>query len=180
MFRPSHLVVLGVSGCGNSTLGKALSLRLGLPYVEGDDLHPPANVAKMAAGIPLDDADRRPFIDAVGNAIAASGDSGIVVSCSALKRAYRDRIAELARCDVCFVLPRMTRAQLEERVAARADHFMPPSLLDSQLLAFEHPAADEHFVVVDGAASPDEQVEQVLEGAGRNGRKPPVGGGAGF
>jgi len=152
---------MGVSGCGKSTLGRDLAAVLGVPFVEGDALHPPANVAKMRAGIPLDDADRRPFLERVADAIAAE-PAGVVVSCSALKRAYRDLIRTRAGRDVTFVWPHMDRAALAARLAARRDHYMPASLLDSQLAALEPPAADEAAIAVDGAAPTPAQVALVL------------------
>ena len=159
------LVVMGVSGCGKSTLGRALAERLGWRFVEGDTLHPSANVEKMRAGIALDDADRRPFLDAVAQALVdartASPHSGVVASCSALKRGYRDRIRARAGA-VTFVMPELTRAQLATRLARRTDHFMPATLLDSQLAALEPPGADEQAIRIDGSASTDAQVMQVL------------------
>jgi gluconokinase len=155
------LVIMGVSGAGKSTLGRALAEALGWKFVEGDTLHPSANVAKMAAGKPLDDEDRWPFLDNVAQAIVASGDSGIVVSCSALKRSYRDFIR--ARTGpVTFVLPMLSREALQARMEQRRDHFMPLALLDSQLTTLESPQPGEDVIVVDGAASTEEQVARVL------------------
>lgn len=153
------IVVMGVSGCGKSTLARALAERLGYRFVEGDELHPAANVAKMAAGIPLDDADRAPFLDAVGRALAEPG--GVVASCSALKRAYRDRLRALAG-DVLFVLPDLAIGQVRERLARRAGHFMPTSLLDSQFAALEPPGPDERAIHVDGALPVEQQVAKAL------------------
>jgi gluconokinase len=155
------IVVMGVSGCGKSTLAQALGARLGWRFVEGDTLHPPANIAKMAAGIPLDDTDRRPFLEAVAQAIVAARGAGIVVSCSALKRSYRDLIRARAG-EVTFVLPDMPRALLAARLAQREDHFMPASLLDSQLAALEPPGPDESALRLDGTLSTPAQVAAVL------------------
>ena len=152
---------MGVSGAGKSTLGKALAAQLNCPFVEGDTLHPPANIAKMAAGIPLDDADRQPFLDAVAKACADADDTGVVVSCSALKRAYRDLIRARAK-RVTFVWPMLSREQLLGRLAHREHHFMPASLLDSQLAVLEPPTADEAAIVVDGTRSTHDQVAQAL------------------
>lgn len=152
---------MGVSGSGKSTLARALASALGWRFVEGDELHPPANIAKMSAGVALTDEDRLPFLERVGDALAAPPASGIVVSCSALKRAYRDLIRARAGA-VTFVLPRLPRAQLLARVAARPEHFMPASLLDSQLAALELPAPDERAILLDGTAGTDAQVAQVL------------------
>lgn len=146
--KPRHVVVMGPSGNGKSTLGAALADRLALPFIEGDDCHPPANLAKMARGEPLDDADRAPFLAAVGAALAAR-PGGAVAACSALKRRYRDQL-RAAVPQVLFVLPQIDRATLHQRMASRAGHFMPPSLLDSQLAALELPAAGEQALLVDG------------------------------
>lgn len=155
------LVVMGVSGCGKSTLGRALAAALGWRFVEGDTLHPEANVAKMAAGEALDDADRAPFLERVAAALRAGQPQGIVVSCSALKRRYRDRIRALV-AGVRFVLPELERAQVAARLALRRGHFMPAALLDSQYADFEPPTGDERAIRVDGAAGTDAQVAAVL------------------
>lgn len=155
------LVIMGVAGCGKSTLGRELARRLGRPFVEGDDLHPRANVIKMAAGVQLTDQDRLPFLAAVATAIA-SAENGVVVSCSALKRVYRRMIIQDAMRPVFFVLPQLTRLDLEKRLAARVGHFMPASLLQSQLADFEPLQPDEHGLIVDGRLSPAEQVDQIL------------------
>lgn len=154
------VVVMGVSGCGKTTLGQALAARLEVPFIEGDTLHPPANIAKMASGIPLDDTDRAPFLEAVAAALHAS-DRGAVASCSALKRPYRDLIRRHAG-DVTFVLPQMDKPALVARLAARKNHFMPASLLDSQMASLETPAPDERAVFVDGSLPTNEQIDAVL------------------
>jgi len=159
---PPVVVVMGVSASGKSTLGAALARRLGWAFQEGDDLHPAANVAKMAAGQPLDDADRAPWLDRVADWIAqrsAAGEGG-VITCSALKRAYRDRL-RLARSDLAFVLPDPPEALLRERIAGRRGHFMPPSLLDSQLRTLQRPAADERALAITGEPGADAALEQV-------------------
>jgi gluconokinase len=163
------LVVMGVAGVGKSTLGEALAERLGWPFQEGDALHPAANIAKMKAGQPLTDADRLPWLDAIGAWIdgqLGAGCSG-VVTCSALKRAYRDRLAK-GRPGVTFVFIELDQARVAERMASRQGHFMPPSLLASQFAALEPPGPDEPVIVVDGAAPVTAQVEAV-EGAVRAG-----------
>jgi len=137
---------MGVSGSGKTTVGAALADALGVPFADGDALHPEANVDKMAAGIPLDDADRAPWLDAIGAVLAAGP---IVVACSALKREYRERLRGSAP-DLELVYLEVDRATLRERMTHRA-HFMPPSLLDSQLATLEPPTADEHPIVVGGA-----------------------------
>jgi len=156
------IVVMGVSGCGKSTLGRALSDALGWGFIEGDTLHPAANILKMSAGIPLDDADRWPFLERVGRAIAQARDRGVVAACSALKHRYRDLIVSLAG-EVAFVLPVVDREQLLARLTHRGGHFMPPSLLDSQLADLEPPQSDEHAILIDGTAPTHEQVARVLD-----------------
>jgi len=155
---------MGVTGSGKTTLGHALAQALGWPFVEGDSLHPAANIAKMAAGAPLNDEDRRPFLDNVARVIAEAFERGVVISCSALKRSYRDRIRN-GDPQVLFVLPMLTKATLQARVSGRAGHFMPASLLDSQLAILEPPQPDELSIEVDGDAQPDEQVRQILSTA---------------
>jgi gluconokinase len=136
-----RIVVMGVSGCGKTTLGMALAERLGARFVEGDQLHPPENVAKMASGIPLTDTDRWPWLDAVGAALA--GDAPVVASCSALKRVYRDRLRAQAGAPFNFLHLAGDRAALALRMAERPGHYMPVSLLDSQLATLEPPSVDE-------------------------------------
>ena len=155
------IVVMGVTGSGKSTLGSTLARALGWQFVEGDTLHPAANIKKMAAGIPLDDQDRVPFLDNVAKALAESRPHGIVVSCSALKRSYRDRI-RAGEPHALFVLPVLTRAQLEARLRVPAGHFMPASLLDSQLATLEPPSADELSLRIPGDEALDLQVQRVL------------------
>jgi gluconokinase len=152
---------MGVSGCGKSTLGRALAAELGWRFVEGDDLHAPASIAKMAAGIPLNDADRRPFLESVATMLAGRPHPGAVAACSALKRSYRDLIRDIAG-DVLFVLPVVDRAELAARLAHRRGHFMPASLLDDQLATLEPPSVDELAIVVDGAAPTSEQVARIV------------------
>lgn len=151
------VVVMGVSGTGKSTIGRALAEALGRPFVEGDDLHPEANVAKMAAGIPLTDADRAPWLDR----IAAEIDRPVVVACSALKRAYRDRLRQAAP-DLVLVYLHGDAVLLAARMEGREGHFMPSSLLESQLAALEDPASDENAIPVNVALRPDEIVDLVL------------------
>ncbi len=153
MTGPSHeglYVVMGVAGAGKSTIGAALAQALGVPFVEGDDFHPPENRARMAAGIPLTDADRQGWLQALAQRItqAQRAGSGVVVSCSALKRAYRD-ILRAGAPALRFIFLTGNRALLAERLAARQGHFMPVSLLDSQLATLEPPAPDEGAWVVD-------------------------------
>ena len=151
------VVVMGVSGTGKSTIGQALAEALEVPFVEGDDLHPAANRQKMASGIPLTDADRAPWLDAV----AAALDRPVVVACSALKRRYRDRLRETAP-DLELVFLHGTAELLAARMEGREGHFMPTSLLRSQLDTLEEPGADEDTIGVDVALRPDEIIELVV------------------
>jgi gluconokinase len=134
-------VVMGVSGCGKSTLAAALARQIGAAFLEGDSLHPPANVAAMAAGRPLDDAMRAPWLDAIATRLQKAQGPGLVVSCSALKRAYRARLA--AGGAVTFVHLVLSDAEARARVGARPGHFMPDSLVASQFAALEALGADE-------------------------------------
>ena len=162
------LVVMGVSGSGKSTLASLLAQRLRWPLQEGDVLHPQANVDKMAAGHPLDDNDRWPWLRLVAAWIderAAAGEPGIV-TCSALKRAYRD---VLRRAFVRFVHLTGDRQVLAQRLQHRDDHFMPPSLLDSQLATLEAPGADENAIAIDIALAPEAKADVVFSWLGIDG-----------
>jgi len=163
------LAVMGVSGVGKTTLARAIAERLGWPFKEGDELHPAANVAKMKAGHPLTDDDRKPWLTAVGawiDAWLAAGQSG-VITCSALKRAYRDQL-DAGRPQLTFVFIRLSEAETARRIEGRKGHFMPPSLLASQFADLQPPEADEPVAVVDGAAPIAAQVDAVVDylGAG--------------
>lgn len=149
------VVVMGVSGTGKSTVGRALATALGVEYAEGDDLHPAANIAKMSAGIPLTDEDRAPWLDEVAAWLAERSAQGGVISCSALKRAYRDRLRAAAP-DAFFLHLAAPRDELARRMTGRTGHFMPSSLLDSQLAALEPLAGDEHGSTVDATRDPVE------------------------
>lgn len=133
--RPSAVVVMGVSGSGKTTIGQQLAVRLGVPFLDGDDLHPLANRMKMAGGSPLTDDDRTPWLSAVGRALGAA-DDGIVVACSALRRRYREAISDAAGRPVVFAHLAGEEAVIHERMSAR-EHFMPPALLRSQYDALE-------------------------------------------
>lgn len=156
------IVVIGVTGCGKSTLGAALADALGWAFVEGDALHPRENLDKMKAGIPLNDTDREPFLKNVAQRLVERRDEGVVASCSALKRKYRDAIREQSG-GVCFVLPVLDRELLAQRLRERTGHFMPPELLASQLADFEEPQADENVVTVEGTMATADQVRHVLD-----------------
>jgi len=150
-------VMMGVCGSGKTTIGAQLARELGLEFVEGDDLHPPENVQRMTAGIPLTDADRRGWLIAIASRLRAAKRAGVglVVSCSALKRSYRDLLRSVVEADVRFVYLAGSRALLAERMAQRRGHFMPPSLLESQLVILEEPSPDERAWVCDIRAAPD-------------------------
>jgi len=137
-----HIVVMGVSGSGKSTVARALSSALGLPFAEGDDVHSEANRARMAAGIPLTDEDRGPWLEALRDWMSAQVETGSVLSCSALRRSYRD-VLRAADGTVEFVEMSAPPAVLAERMARRPGHFMPTTLLDSQLATLEPLADDE-------------------------------------
>ncbi len=141
-----RVVIMGVAGCGKSSVGAALARSTGTPYQDGDDLHPAANVAKMRAGTPLCDADRWPWLDLVAGELARKAP--LIIGCSALKRAYRDRIRAGAGA-VLFVHLSGHRAVIEARMAARQGHFMPVALLDSQFATLEPPGPDEAHLTVD-------------------------------
>ena len=159
----SALVVMGVSGSGKSTVAAAVAARTGALFLDADDFHPASNVAKMAAGTPLTDEDRRPWLAAVGDEIGRRTASGqtVVVACSALKRAYRDVLRERGG-DVCFALLDGSPELLAERIGARAAHFMPATLLGSQLVALERLQPDEPGFAVDVAQAPDQIADTVV------------------
>jgi carbohydrate kinase (thermoresistant glucokinase family) len=164
---PRRIVVMGVSGSGKSTIGALVATALGIPFVDGDSLHPLTNVEKMAAGVPLDDDDRWPWLRTVGRALADSGDAGLVLACSALKRSYRDAIRTEAP-DVLFLHLHGERDVLARRLEARSGHFMPPSLLDSQFAILEPLADDERAVVVDVDAEVTAIVDAAVDGVRRS------------
>lgn len=162
---PARIVVMGVAGSGKSTVGEALAARLGAEFIDSDQLHPPANIDKMSKGIPLDEDDRRPWLDLVGATLAAASGTGMIVACSSLRRRYRDRI-RLAAPDTVFVHLHGGRALLAARLESRKGHFMPVSLLDSQLRSLEPLDDDEAGVVVDLGAPIDDIVDAALAGLG--------------
>ncbi len=164
--QPLRIVVMGVSGCGKSTLALALAQRLGLAMVDGDDLHLPESIRKMSSGIALEDADRWPWLDRIGEYLAAGDEGsarGRVVACSALKRAYRDRIRAQAR-GVVFVFLHGDAQTIHQRMAGRVGHYMRPGLLESQLRTLEVPAPEETDVLHLGIDQPvDDLVAHTLE-----------------
>ena len=161
----SVIVVAGVSGSGKSTVGEALAQRLGWPYSEADAFHPPENIAKMSAGIPLTDVDRAPWLAKIAASIeetCASGEHAIV-SCSALKRAYRTTLVGQRADRVKIVLLEGSEDEIAARMAKRQGHFMPSGLLHSQFQTLERPAPDEHVVVVPIAGTPEETVSAIMD-----------------
>ncbi|MFB2552650.1 gluconokinase [Ensifer soli] len=161
------VVVMGVSGSGKSSIGERIAAAWGRDFLEGDSLHPPANIEKMSAGIALTDADRWPWLATIGARLAQEGAAGIVVSCSALKRSYRDLLRNAAGRPLAFVYLKGTRAVLLPRMGSRPGHFMPASLLDSQLAALESPEGEENVVTVDVGPARDRVATQALEGLAR-------------
>ncbi|MDQ1011740.1 gluconokinase [Streptomyces sp. V4I23] len=161
MSTPHVVVVMGVAGTGKTTVGPLLAAALGVPYAEGDDFHPPANIAKMSAGTPLDDDDRRPWLDAIGAWAHERAGHGGVVSSSALKRVYRDRLRAAAP-GVVFLHLTGDRALIERRMTERKGHFMPTALLDSQFATLQPLGDDEAGVAVDVSGTPEEITERAV------------------
>ncbi|WP_439615093.1 gluconokinase [Shinella sp.] len=157
---------MGVSGCGKTSVAEGLAAALPAAFIEGDSLHPAANVEKMSKGIPLDDEDRWPWLDTIGRAVAETLNDGksVVVSCSALKKSYRDRLRQAAGGTLAFVFLKGSRDLLMTRMAARRDHFMPVSLLDSQLATLEDPSGEPGVVTVDIDASVEAIVADAFDG----------------
>lgn len=152
------IIIMGVSGSGKSTVGAHLADKLGCAFLEGDAFHAPDSVAKMRAGRPLGDDDRWPWLDRLGAAIgSAAQDDGIAVAaCSALKRVHRERLRQAAGVPLLFALLDAEPTELERRMTGRRDHYMPASLLASQLAALERPGADEPATALDARRSPDD------------------------
>jgi gluconokinase len=155
----TSIVVMGVSGSGKSTVGALLAAELGLPFIDGDQLHPPSNRQKMAAGVPLDDADRAPWLDAIA---AVLDRAPVIVACSALKRRYRDRLRAAAPT-LRFIYLAAPPALLARRLAGRSHEFMPSSMLKSQLDTLEPPDADEAALTVDVDSTPQAIVERAAQ-----------------
>jgi len=164
--RPLSIIVMGVSGSGKSTLAKALAAAAGCPFLEGDEYHSPESVQKMRAGTALTDDDRWPWLERLGRAIAtAVTEHGIAVaSCSSLKRIYRDRLRATIAVPVCFVLLEASRDELTRRMTHRAGHYMPVTLLDSQLATLERPGADELAITIDASLPVEIACRQIADG----------------
>ncbi|MBM4270210.1 MAG: gluconokinase [Deltaproteobacteria bacterium] len=159
---------MGVSGAGKTTIGRLLAEQLGATFVEGDDFHPPANVAKMRSGTPLGDHDREPWLEALAQRIAGAeaAHEDLVLACSALRRAYRERLSRAA-AEARFVHLDVPQEVLRERLRRRRGHFMPESLLQSQLATLEPPAPDEDALVVDASGTPEKTVAAIRRDLGR-------------
>ena len=164
-------VIMGVSGSGKSLIGSDLARALGVEFVEGDDYHPTSNVERMSRGIPLTDEDRQGWLRALASRLGDARDAGtgLVVACSALKQSYRDMLRTRAR-DVRFVYLMGSRALLAERLAERRGHFMPPSLLTSQLDTLEEPSPDEEAWVCDIREAPQDLIAALVARVGGNAR----------
>ena len=159
------VVVMGVCGSGKSGLASLLAARWNVPFIEGDDLHSKNNRARMAAGTPLTDEDREPWLDQIGATIASAQrtNGGAVATCSALKRVYRDRLRTAVGDQLRFVFLDIPRRVLEQRMAERKGHFMPAALLDSQLGTLERPVGEGDVLVVEGSVSMEESVRRVCQ-----------------
>jgi gluconokinase len=161
------IMVMGVSGSGKTTVALLVAAKLGAEMLEGDRLHPPENVAKMRAGVPLEDSDRWPWLDAIGRLLQAAKAERrtIVVTCSALKRIYRERLLA-ARPDLVFVYLKGSPALFEARLRGRVHEYMPASLLDSQFATLEEPGEGEPVIAVDAALPPEAEAEAAIAAVG--------------
>ncbi len=163
------IVLMGVCGTGKTTVGQGIAERLHCTFLEGDSFHTEANVEKMRAGVPLDDDDRWPWLERLGRAIGdeAGRARQVVAACSALKRVYRDRLRLAAGGDILFIMLDGDRALLEARMKARPDHYMPPTLLSSQLAILERPEADETSITFDVTESPKALIAKAIDAVAR-------------
>ncbi len=155
------LVVMGVAGCGKSSLGQRCASALGVPLLEGDDFHSPQSVTKMRSGVPLDDGDRATWLEQLAGQLQHHRETGCVLTCSALRQRYRDRL-RLAVPDLRFVFLRLTEAEARARVAARPEHVFPVSLVSSQFEALEDPSAEPGVLRLDATASLDSLQAEVV------------------
>lgn len=173
MPAPLVAVMMGVSGSGKTTIAEGVAALLGWDVIEGDKFHPPANIAKMSSGVPLDDADRLPWLRAIATVIddhLATGKSA-VVACSALKRSYRAILID-GRRNVVLIYLQGSKDLIADRVARRTGHFMPAALLDSQFATLEEPGPDENPIVVSVAGTPEAVVETTISELRRRGLVP--------
>ena len=164
MFKGA-VIVMGVTSCGKTSVGEGLVRELNCPFIEGDKLHPASNIAKMSTGTPLDDGDRWPWLEIIGKAMKAECDigKGVVASCSSLKKIYRQKLAEAAERPIILIFLCGSRELLAARMADRKGHFMPTSLLDSQLKTIEVPGPEENALHLDVALSVDELIARSKE-----------------
>ncbi|MGN6207634.1 gluconokinase [Asticcacaulis sp.] len=157
------IVIMGISGCGKSTLGNALAEATGYRFIEGDDLHPPENIAKMSAGTALTDDDRWPWLERVADVLGSADESsGVIISCSALKYIYRDFLRLRTGHPILFVFPNLPVEVVRARLRHRSDHYMPPSLVDSQLAILEPPRPDERVLILNGTPTTAQSVNLVM------------------
>jgi gluconokinase len=163
--RPA-IVVMGVSGSGKTTIGIAIAKAMAIAFFDGDDLHSPAARAKMASGTPLTDEDRAPWLDRIGRVLAddAAHPDGVIVACSALRRAYRDRLRAIVGPSLRFIFLKGDKALMRERVAGRKGHYMPASLIDSQFAALESPEGEGDVVTVAADADLGCVLDATIEG----------------
>lgn len=157
---PRLMVLMGVAGCGKSSVGADLAPLINASYTDGDDLHPQANIDKMSAGHPLTDEDRWPWLHIVGQTLGESNNRTII-GCSSLKRAYRDAITQAANAPVTFIHLSGSRAVIESRLSSRQGHFMPTALLDSQFTTLEAPDSTENAIEVDIDQPIDDIVSEI-------------------
>lgn len=162
--HPRIVVIMGVAGCGKSAIGTGLAARIGCSFIEGDTLHSPENVKRMASGMPLTDALREGWLDRIGAELAAAvtRDESVVAACSALKRIYRERLRRFVP-GILFVYPEIDKDTAKQRVASRKGHFMPASLVDSQFATLEPPEANENAITLDGRLTVEKLVEQAAK-----------------
>ncbi|MCY0096894.1 gluconokinase [Hoeflea ulvae] len=158
-----HFVIMGVAGCGKTSVGEGLSQLTGTRFIDGDALHPKANVDKMSAGTPLTDEDRWPWLEAIGRQFGSSAEP-LIIGCSALKRSYRDRIRHHCGGAVTFIHLTGSRDVISRRMQQRKNHFMPLTLLDSQFAALEPPATDEASISIDI----DQPLKAIIAAAARH------------
>ncbi|MDK1377929.1 MULTISPECIES: gluconokinase [unclassified Sinorhizobium] len=163
---PGSLIVMGVSGSGKSSVGERIAKAYGYPFIEGDALHPPENIKKMSEGVPLTDDDRWPWLAAIGRKLAESPGPA-VVACSALKLSYRQKLRESAPGELAFVYLHGTETVLAERMQHRTGHFMPPSLLKTQLATLEDPTGEENTVAIDIDQPLNAIVDEALAALGK-------------
>ncbi|MDR3525928.1 MAG: gluconokinase [Rhizomicrobium sp.] len=161
---PLAFLIMGVSGSGKSTLGVELARAIGCAFLDGDTFHTPTAIAKMRSGHPLTDEDRWPWLDRLGGAVDAEiAEKGIAVAaCSALRKAYRDRLRNAIKAPICFVLLDVEQQELLRRLSSRSGHYMPPSLLSSQLDTLERPTSDECVITLDARQTPSQLRDQIL------------------